>query len=286
MAVRLRIVLLVAVVLIGIAAIVFEHLLALGPLRKIVVSSIVREGPGFWQIAIHDDDRYVYLHGAEETTGRIAFAPFAERLARVSEVRYLPPSRDIGPGLTFWVEGRRRTVQRFVALDSGDHAALRSFAAALHDAVAADTRRQDAPRIGALTSLHDLIAVEVVSNGCFGWCGVYDEILRRDGGELSWPERSGTKLRRAPPVAWERVVGALHAAHVERLDRKYPSRAIDTASATLRFVFPRVTYTVEAPDSSAWPPEFFAAFGALRHLGRDMAWSPALDAEQLRILGR
>lgn len=283
---RLRISLLVAVLLIGAAAIAYGQLSALGRLHKIVVSSVMWDDPG-WLIEINDGDRYVYRHGAVETTGRIAFAPFAQRLAAVIEVRYLASSPDAGTGLTFWVEGRRRTVQRFVAVDSAGHAALRSFAAALHDAVAADTRRQDAPRIEALTSLHDLIAVEVVSNVCLGWCGGYDEVLRRDrDGELIWQERFGTTHRRAPAVAWQRVVGVLRAAHVERLERKYPIRAVDTASATFRFVFPRATYTVEAPDSTAWPHELVLAFDGMRHLAHDMAWSPALAADQLRTLGR
>jgi hypothetical protein len=285
MAVRVRIVLLVAAVLIAVAAIVCGQLLALGPLRKIVVSNVMWNAPGFWQIAIFDDDRYVYVHGEEETKGRIAFAPFARRIAAANEIRYLPSSRDGGTGLTFWVEGRRRTVQRFVAAGAGDHAVLRSFAAALHDVVAADARRQDAPRIDALTSLNDLVAIEVVSNGCYGSCGVYDLVLRRTGGEMRSQAYPRT-LQRSPPVAWERVLRVLHSAHVERLDRKYPARAIDTLSVRLRFVFPRVTYTVEGPDSSTWPPEFVAAFAGLRHMAHDMAWSPALDRHQLRTLAR
>ena len=286
MAVRVRISVLVAVVLLAVAGIVAWQQLDLGPLHRIVVSNVVWDGSGFWQIAVDDSDRYVYEHGAEETKGRIAFAPLARRLAAVTEIRYLPASGS-GDGLTFWIEGRRRIVAPFIAWHGADHAALRSFAAALHDAVAADARRQDGPRIDALTSLHDLVAVEVVSNGCFGRCGVYDIVLRRTGGgEMDWQAYPGTTQRRAPSVAWARVVRVLHAAHVERLDRKYPSHAIDTASATLRFVFPRVTYSVEAPDSSMWPPEFVAAFAAMRHLAHDMAWSPALDADQLRTLGR
>jgi hypothetical protein len=283
--VRVRIVVLVAVLLLAVARIVTWHQLELGPLHRIVVSNVEWDGSGFWQIAVDESDRYVYEHGAEETKGRIAFAPLAQRLAAVTEIRYLPAGGS-GDGLTFWIEGRRRIVAPFIAWHGADHAALRSFATALHDAVAADARRQDAPRIEALTSLRDLAAVEVVSNGCFGRCGVYDVVLRRGGGTMSWQGYPGTTRHRAPPVAWQLVVRALHESHVERLDRRYPSRAIDTASATLRFVLPRVTYSVEAPDSSTWPPEFVAAFGAIRHLAHDMAWSPKLDAEQLRTLGR
>jgi hypothetical protein len=287
MAVRTRNVLLVAIALIGVAAAAGWGLLDLGPLHRIVVTNSVWDGPGDWQIAVDDRDRYVFHHGAVDTTGRIAFAPFAQRLGRVGEITYLPPSRTGGTGITFWIEGRRRTTQRFIPAQAGDHAALRTFAAALHDAVEADARRQDAPRIEALTTLHDLVAVGVVSNGCFGPCGIYDMVLRRNaGGTIDWRSYPAPIHNRTRSIAWPRVVRLLHAAHVERLDRKYSSKAIDTSSATLRFVFARTTYTVEAPDSSTWPPEFVAAFAGLRRLAHDTAWSPALDAAELHTFAR
>src|SRR6202011_6350423 len=125
-----------------------------------------------------------------------------------------------------------RTVSPFVLGEGGDHAALRSFAAALHDAVAVDARRQDAPRITALTSLRDLRAVETVSNGCFGTCGSYTIFFHRDGtGELDWNALPDGPHRRARAVEWALVVRELHDAHVERLGRKYPARARATGAA-------------------------------------------------------
>ena len=287
MTVRRRLAAVAVLAALAVAAIVVWQRLDVGPLRKIVVSNHPWSGADEWQIAIDDRDRYVYEHGADETTGRIAFAPFAQRLAAITEIRYLSEGRRIGdPGLTFWIEGQRRTVAPFILGEGGDHAALRSFAAALHDAVAADARRRDAPRITALTSLRDLRAVEAISNGCFGSCGNYTIVFRRDGtGEFDrlYPGRPPSRAR---GVAWPVVLHDLHDAHVERLGRKYPSRAVDTWSAELRFVFPQATYSVEAPDSSMMPPEFIAAFAALRHLAHDTPWTPALDAAELRPLSR
>lgn len=268
-----------------IAGIIVWQRLDPGPLHKIVVSNTVWGGPGWWQIAIKDGDRYDYLHNGDETRGRIAFAPFAQRLSAVREIRYLSPDGGGRAGLTFWIEGERRTVAPYVMGEGGDHPALRAFATALHEAVAADARRQDAPRIAALTSLHDLRAVEAVSKGCFGRCGAYTIVFRRDGtGELDWGGAGASPHRTARAMAWQLAVRDLHDAHVERLDRKYPANAVDTWSATLRFVFGGGTYSVEAPDSSSWPPEFRAAFAALRRLAHETVWSPALDADQLDTL--
>jgi hypothetical protein len=287
MTVRWRLAAVLVLAVLAVAALVAWQQLDIGPPRKIVVSNHPWNRPEEWQIAIDDHDRYVYEHGADKSTGRIAFAPFAQRLAAITEIRYLSAGRRIGdPGLMFWIEGRRRTVAPFILGEGGDHAALRSFAGALHDAVAADARRQDAPRITALTSLRDLRAVEAISNGCFGSCGSYTIVFRRDGtGEFDrrYPGRLPSRAR---AVAWPIVLHDLHDAHLERLGRKYPSRAVDTWSAELRFVFPHATYSVYAPDSSMMPPEFIAAFTALRHLAHATAWTPALDAAELRPLSR
>lgn len=284
---RTRLAAVIAVAVLVVAGIVGWQRLDVGPIHRIVVSNAVWRGPGFWQIAIDDGDHYDYAHNADRTRGRIAFAPFARRLAAIPEIRYLSGSGGGGDGLTFWIEGERRTVAPYVLGEGGDHAALRSFAAALHAAVAADARRQDAPRIAALTSLRDLRAVEAISNGCFGRCGIYTIVFHRNGtAALDWGAFGDVRHRRARAVPWQRVVRDLHEAHVERLDRKYPAHAVDTWSATLRLVFAHATYSVEAPDSSSMPQEFIAAFTSMRRAAAAAAWSPALDADQLRTLAR
>jgi hypothetical protein len=57
---------------------------------------------------------------------------------------------------------------------------LRGFASDLHDAVVADALKRNAPRVNALLSLHDLSAVTVESNGCYGPCGVYTLTFAKD----------------------------------------------------------------------------------------------------------
>jgi hypothetical protein len=258
-----------------------------GPLRRIVVSSSVSRGSGVWQIEINDGNRYSYAHDAVEERGRIPFAPFARRLASVLELRLLPSSARNGtPGLAYWVEGRRRTVAPFLLGDSGDHGELRAFAKTLHETIVRDVGRRNAPVVDALSSLQDLRSVQIVSNGCFGSCGAYSITLRSDrSGTLTWSD--GREIQhRATDVDWSHVRSLLREAHVERLSRKYPSTAVDTQSASLRFTFPRLDYLVEAPDSSNWPLEFSEAFRAMRRLSAVATWSPALPADQAERLAR
>jgi hypothetical protein len=267
---------------------VLWNLLDPGPLHRIVVTNAVYGNSGYWQIEIDDANRYVYVHAAVEDRGAIPFAPFAARLASVAELRLLPNAASNGnPGLTFWVEGRRRTVTPFLLGDGGDHAALRAFATALHDEVARDVLRRNAPLIGALTSLRDLRAVQAVSKGCFGTCGAYTITLRSDAtATLDWPDYPRAVQHRARHIDWNQVRTLLHGAHVERLQRKYPSRALDTQSASLRFTFSHFEYTVDAPDSNSWPTEFSDAFRELRRFAAASTWSPPLSPYETERLTR
>ncbi|MDB5069396.1 MAG: hypothetical protein JWM87_507 [Candidatus Eremiobacteraeota bacterium] len=259
-----------------------------GPLHRIVVSNVVYGGSDFWQITIDDSDHYVYEHHGVEDRGRIAFAPFAAQLAPAYELRLFPSgSADARDGLGFWVEGSRRTVAPFIPALYTGHTRVRDFASALHEAVVADFRRKNKPRIDALTSLRDLRTVEAESKGCYGPCGIYTITLRSDrSGTLVWHDAARVTQHRANRIDWNIVRAALHDAHVERLERFYASRAVDTQAATLYFTFPKLGYLVEAPDSSTWPQEFRDAFRELRHAAARATWSPPLSAYETERLAR
>jgi hypothetical protein len=136
-----------------------------------------------------------------------------------------------------------------IPMKGGAFADLRAFESDLHDAVAADALKRNAPRVEALSSLHDLSAVTVESHGCYGPCGVYTLTFARTGAAaIVWATPPGLRrsepytVRSRAPANWDAVIAALHAAYVERLEPRYEIRAIDTASATLRFRFRTWTY--------------------------------------------
>jgi len=261
-------------------------------LSRIVVSEFPSGDIAGWQIAIDDTNRYVYRFGAVEERGTIPFSPWAARLSASAELRLLHPlSGKVPPGsYLFWIEGRRVLAPE-IPMEGGAFADLRAFASDLHDAAAADALKHNAPRIKALLSLHDLSAIAIESHGCYGPCGIYTLTFARTGAAaIVWPTPPGLwrsepyTVRSRAPANWDAVIAALHAAHVERLEPRYQIRAVDTASATLRFRFRTWTYTVEGPDSMAWPREFRAAFGTLRGLAATARWSPRFTAEQLDAL--
>lgn len=265
------------------------HQLDPGPLHRVVVSNVVDRSSDFWQIAIDDSDRYVYEHNGIEDRGRIAFAPLAARLAPAYELRLVPSGGmdDARDGLAFWVEGSRRTVAPFVPALYAGHTRVRDFASALHDAVVADFRRKNKPRTDALTSLSDLRTVQAESKGCYGPCGIYTITFQSDGsGTLIWHDAARITQHRANHIDWNAVRTALHEAHVERLERFYASRAVDTQAAALHFAFPKSGYLVDAPDSSTWPPEFREAFRELRHAAARANWLPPLSAFETDRLAR
>jgi hypothetical protein len=287
---RRTLVIIAAVAIAAIAGVIAVawHQLDPGRLHRIVVSNVDYGGSDFWQITIDDSNHYVYAHHGAEERGRIAFAPFAARLAPAYELRLFPSDGpDARDGLGFWVQGSRRTVAPFIPALYTGHTRVRDFASALHDAVVADFRRKNKPRIDALTSLRDLRTVEAESKGCYGPCGIYTITFRSDrSGTLVWHGRVRFTQYRANHIDWNNVRTALHEAHVERLERFYASRAVDTQAATLHFAFPKSDYLVEAPDSSTWPQEFRDAFRELRNAAARATWSPPLSAYETERLAR
>jgi hypothetical protein len=277
---------LIAVVL-AVATIAW-FLLDPGPLRRIVVTSSDSEpisAHPFWQLAIEEDGTYTYSTGAYKRHGRIAFAPFADRFRSIAEIRWdLPPSTGGQPGMYFWAVGTRRTVAPFAHGNRSDHSELRAFGAALHDAVVADLRRTDAPRIAALNGLDQLRSVEMRASGAM--CGRCQWTIRIDASAHAYahtdePFNRPHSLEHAAPIPWRDLVSAFRRAQLGELDAQYRAGASDVAGISFKFVFPQHSYAIDAPDFQEWPRPLRRAYMAVMVQLEQARWSPPIDRQSL-----
>ncbi|MBV9439243.1 MAG: hypothetical protein JOZ24_04545 [Candidatus Eremiobacteraeota bacterium] len=255
-----------------------------GAPRRLVVSSSGERGlSDFWQIAIDEHNRYHYTNLVLERSGELRFAPYAERIKATPEVRWLAAQgASAGPGLTFWIEGQRRTVAPFIRGQGfGDHRALRELASSLHTAVRADLARQDAPRIAALTTMRDIREMRLDAAG--GMCSRCVVLTVRANGtaDLLMTEPPAFFRRRHGWVDWQRIVAVLRENHAATWERRYAVLGMDTPQANWRFILPHGEYDVMAPDVRAAPREIEQAALDVQVIAASGSWSPPLDSVAL-----
>jgi hypothetical protein len=259
-----------------------------GPLHRIVVSwsdSDPTSAHPFWQIAIEEDGTYTYSTNSFKRHGKMAFAPYAQRFRSIGEIRWAPP-RHAGaePGMYFWAVGTRRTVAPFAYGNGFNFPALRAFGTALHDAVVADQPNVDAPRFAALNGLDNLRAIEMRASGAM--CGRCLWTVRIDASghahaHTDQPFDHPHPLEHDASLRWRDVVGSLRRAQLGKLEAQYSTHTIDVAGVSFRFVFPRHSYSIDAPNFTEWPVALRHPFAEVITQLERARWSPPIDPRSL-----
>lgn len=251
-----------------------------GALRKIVVTSEGRKDSEFWQLAVFQDGRYSETEDVDTVAGRLPFRPVANRIQRIlrSPFNRLVQDRN-GRSLSFWVEGSRGVNDPTISVDGVDHPGLRRFAQELHRSIIDDQRRINAAKTAALRTLARLRSAIIVSEGCYGDCPRYTLRLSSNGIASLTYSTSELRVSRSSKavIDWPTMRARLRAIHIERLNHDYRIFAVDTLGGRADFQFPTYDYSVNAPDSTAWPNGLRQLFDVARHTLLTGAWQPRLD---------
>lgn len=254
-----------------------------GDLQRIVVSRTVGsdaetfdERNRSWQIAITSDGHYVFERAGNQKSGRLPFSVYTAQLKQMKSFPgFSSVPTDLGSYL-FSFQGTDGVREAAVPTHGNDHRDLQLFAEQLHSGVLHDQGSRNAKVTKQLRVLNQLQAIALRSNGCFGNCAAYTFRVARDGhATIDWAYPT-PHFQTSASIPWTDVTLVLKTAGVDELDRNYPSRAVDTLSARLDLRFTRFQYSVNAPDSFSWPPQFKAIVRGLELLIRRANWSPRL----------